>query len=90
MITPQVSNLLRDEFRMLVEYLEGLKIGQVLSFTEHSLALLLENNLVVMFSNLEDELLVDLVKLLDLFRRCGYEKANFTDLIINAVYHQRL
>ena len=60
MITPQVSNLLRDEFRMLVEYLEGKKIRQVLSFTEPSMALLVENNLVVIFSNLEDELIVDL------------------------------
>lgn len=63
MVTPQVSNLLRDEFRMLVDHLEGQQISQILSFTEHSLALLLENNLVVVFSNLEDELIIDLVKL---------------------------
>lgn len=63
MVTPQVSNLLRDEFRMLVDHLEGQQIIQILSFTEHSLALLLENNLVVVFSNLEDELIIDLVKL---------------------------
>ncbi|MDI9479742.1 MAG: hypothetical protein ACOXZ6_12075 [Syntrophomonadaceae bacterium] len=62
MITPQVSNLLRDEFRMLVDHLEGQKISQILSFTEQSLTLLLENNLVVVFSNLEDELIVDLEK----------------------------
>jgi hypothetical protein len=63
MVTPPVSNLLRDEFRMLVDHLEGQKISQILSFTEQSLALLLENNLVVVFSNLEDELIVDLEKL---------------------------
>ena len=62
MVTPPVSNLLRDEFRMLVDHLEGQKISQILSFTEQSLTLLLENNLVVVFSNLEDELIVDLEK----------------------------
>ncbi|NLB18943.1 MAG: hypothetical protein GX825_09510 [Syntrophomonadaceae bacterium] len=62
MVTP-ISNLLRDEFCMLGEHLEGQKISQILSFTEQSLVLLLENNLVVEFSNLEDELIVDLVKL---------------------------
>jgi hypothetical protein len=47
---------------MLVDHLEGQKISQILSFTEQSLTLLLENNLVVVFSNLEDELIVDLEK----------------------------
>lgn len=60
MKAPQVSNLLWDEFRMLVDYLEGKRISQVLTFTEQSVALLLENNLIVVFSNLEDELIVDL------------------------------
>lgn len=63
MLTPQVSNLLRDDFRMLADYLEGKRIRQVITFTEHSVALLLENNLVVVFSNLEDELIVDLESL---------------------------
>lgn len=45
---------------MLVNYLEGQRISQVLTFTEQSVALLLENNTVVVFSNLEDELIVDL------------------------------
>jgi hypothetical protein len=60
MKAPQVSNLLWDEFHMLVDYLEGKRISQVLTFTEQSVALLLENNLIVVFSNLEDELIVDL------------------------------
>ncbi|HAA09915.1 MAG: hypothetical protein ACOX6F_00025 [Syntrophomonadaceae bacterium] len=60
MNTPQVSSLLWDEFSMLVNYLEGQRISQVLTFTEQSVALLLENNTVVVFSNLEDELIVDL------------------------------
>ena len=60
MNTPQVSSLLWDEFSMLVNYLEGQRISQVLTFTEQSVALLLENNTVVVCSNLEDELIVDL------------------------------
>jgi hypothetical protein len=60
MNTPQVSSQLWDEFSMLVNYLEGQRISQVLTFTEQSVALLLENNTVVVFSNLEDELIVDL------------------------------
>lgn len=56
---PQVSSMLLDIFQMLVEHLEGSRIHKVLSCTESSISLLLENNTVVVFSNLEDELIVD-------------------------------
>lgn len=45
---------------MLVQHLEGKRIDQVLTCTENSISLLLENDVIVVFSNLEDELIVDL------------------------------
>ncbi|HOQ09460.1 MAG TPA: hypothetical protein PLG09_04995 [Syntrophomonadaceae bacterium] len=63
MLTPRVSNQLWDDFRLLADHLEGQTIRQVITFTENSVALLLENNLVVVFSNLEDEIIVDLESL---------------------------
>lgn len=60
MFIPSESSLLWDHFNMLVQHLEGRRIDQVLTCTENSISLLLENDVIVIFSNLEDELIVDL------------------------------
>ncbi len=54
-----VSNLLEDDYHLLVKYLEGRMIKKILACTETHIALLLEDDITIKFLHLEDELIFD-------------------------------
>lgn len=56
----QISDMLLDDYLMLSEYLEGKKIRKVLDCTETHIAILLENDIIIKFIHLEDEIIFDI------------------------------
>lgn len=54
-----VSNLLIEDYYLLVKYLEGSTIRKILDCTETHIALLLENDIIIKFLHLEDEIIFD-------------------------------
>lgn len=54
-----VSNLLLEDYHLLVKYLEGSTIRKILDCTETHIALLLENDIIIKFLHLEDEIIFD-------------------------------
>ncbi len=60
MISTRVSSLLHDDYRMLQNHVEGKRIAKVLSFTENNITLLMEDDIIVDFVQLEDEIITDI------------------------------
>lgn len=56
----RVSALLRDDYLMLKRYLEGKTIKKILTCTETSISMLLDNGIIVDFIHLEDEIIFDI------------------------------
>ncbi|NLB89294.1 MAG: hypothetical protein GX790_08740 [Syntrophomonadaceae bacterium] len=54
-----VSNLLLEDYNLLVKYLEGNTIRKILDCTETHIALLLENDIIIKFLHFEDEIIFD-------------------------------
>lgn len=55
-----INNLLRDDYNLLVSYTEGRKIKKVLDLTETHITLLMEDDIIIQFSLLEDEIIFDI------------------------------
>ncbi|MGE5390758.1 MAG: hypothetical protein ACM3PE_06795 [Deltaproteobacteria bacterium] len=55
-----VSNLLRDDYMLLQRYLEGHLIKKILNCTETKVSILIENDVIVDFIHLEDEIIFDI------------------------------
>lgn len=54
-----ISNLLLDDYHLLVKYLEGNTIRKILDCTETHIALLLDNDIIIKFLHFEDEIIFD-------------------------------
>ncbi|NLW91641.1 MAG: hypothetical protein GXY34_08590 [Syntrophomonadaceae bacterium] len=55
-----VSAMLRDDYQLLQRYLEGRLIKKILYCTETKVSILMENNVVLDFIHLEDEIIFDI------------------------------
>jgi len=55
-----VSALLRDDYLLLQRYLEGHTIKRIINCTEIKVSILIENDVVVDFIHLEDEIIFDI------------------------------
>jgi len=55
-----VSPLLRDDYMLLQKYLEGQAIKRILNCTETRVSILIENDVIVDFIHLEDEIIFDI------------------------------
>lgn len=56
----QVSKFLRDDYDMLSRYMEGKAVKKILKCTETTITMLMEDGIIIDFSNLEDELIFDI------------------------------
>ncbi len=56
----KVSPWLRDDYQMLADYMVGNRVERILSLTETHIILLMEDNVIIKFSHLEDELIFDI------------------------------
>jgi hypothetical protein len=56
----QISKFLIDDYQMLARYMEGKAIKKILNCTETNITLLMEDSIIIDFSNLEDEILFDI------------------------------
>lgn len=55
-----VSALLRDDYLLLQRHLEGRLIKKILNCTETKVSFLMENDVVLDFIHLEDEIIFDI------------------------------
>ena len=56
----QVSKFLLDDYYMLSRYIEGKAVKKILNCTENNITMLMEDGIIVDFSNLEDEIIFDI------------------------------
>jgi hypothetical protein len=56
----QISKLLLDDYNMLSRYMEGKAIKKILNCTENNITMLMEDGIIIDFSNLEDEIIFDI------------------------------
>jgi len=56
----QISKFLIDDYQMLTRYMEDKAIKKILNCTETNITLLMEDGIIIDFSNLEDEILFDI------------------------------
>jgi len=56
----QVSKFLLDDYHMLSRYMEGKAVKKILNCTENNITMLMEDGIIVDFSNLEDEIIFDI------------------------------
>lgn len=56
----QVSKFLTEDYQMLSRYIEGKAIKKILICTESNITMLMEDGIIIDFSNLEDEILFDI------------------------------
>ncbi|MGS0763889.1 hypothetical protein [Syntrophomonas curvata] len=56
----QVSKLLLDDYDMLSRYMEGKAVKMILNCTENNISMLMEDGIIIDFSNLEDEIIFDI------------------------------
>lgn len=55
-----ISAMLADYYQMLTYHLEGKLVKKIIAFTESSMSMLLEDDTIIHFQNVEDELLFDI------------------------------
>lgn len=55
-----INSLLLDDYNLLVSYTEGRKIKKVLDLTETHITLLMEDDIIIQFSLLENEIIFDI------------------------------
>lgn len=56
----QVSKFLLDDYDMLSRYIEGKAVKKILNCTETNITMLMEDGIIIDFSNLEDEIIFDI------------------------------
>lgn len=56
----QVSKFLLDDYDMLSRYMEGKAVKKILNCTENNITMLMEDGIIIDFSNLEDEIIFDI------------------------------
>lgn len=56
----RISDMLFEDYQMLAQYIEGKKIKKVLALTTTSITLLLEDNTIIDFLWLEEEMIFDI------------------------------
>ena len=56
----QISKFLVEDYQMLTRYMEGKAIKKILNCTETNITMLMEDGIIIDFSNLEDEILFDI------------------------------
>jgi len=56
----QISKFLIEDYQMLIRYMEGKAIKKILNCTETNITILMEDDIIIDFSNLEDEILFDI------------------------------
>ncbi|SHH11626.1 hypothetical protein SAMN02745221_01719 [Thermosyntropha lipolytica DSM 11003] len=55
-----IKSRLLEDYQMLTRYAEGKKIKKILDLTETSITLLMEDNTIIQFLWLEDEIIFDI------------------------------
>lgn len=60
LVNSKISQLLLDDYKMLVNYVEGKTVQKILACTENQVALLMEDGNVIRFLQIEDELIFDI------------------------------
>ncbi|QGT98846.1 hypothetical protein SYNTR_0253 [Candidatus Syntrophocurvum alkaliphilum] len=58
--TYKISSFLIDDYKFIAKHIVNKSITQIIEFTETHISIMLDDGTIISFSNLEDELILDI------------------------------